>query len=195
MGLERTLPIVPWDKYFLNIAAVVATRSSCSRRQVGAVIAKDNHLLATGYNGTPSGIKNCNEGGCPRCAGNAPSGTSLNECICSHAEENAIVQAARHGVTIEGGTIYCTISPCIHCAKMIINAGLKKVFFSNWYNEPVVSLDPVPEGFATLEDPIIYKYRLKYEADVATNLLLMAHVQVHHFDEILEKNGVQVWEN
>ena len=79
-----------WDEYFMEIAQVVAKRSNCSRRQVAAVIVKDNHLLATGYNGTPRGVRNCFDGGCPRCAGHAPSGTSLDECLCVHAEQNAI---------------------------------------------------------------------------------------------------------
>ena len=134
-----------WDEYFLKLAFDVASRSSCSRRQVGAVIVKDNRILSTGYNGTPRGIKNCDEGGCPRCSSNAPSGTALGECLCSHAEENAIVSAAYFGTAIKGSTIYTTISPCIHCAKMIINSGIVKVVFSKWYptdikNDPATKL-------------------------------------------------------
>ena len=137
-----------WEDYFLKIAEVVASRSSCTRRKVGAVIVRDHYILATGYNGTPKGLPNCDEGGCPRCAGNAPSGTSLTECLCSHAEENAIVQAAYHGTAIVGGEIYCTITPCIHCAKMIINAGLVRVVCSNWYQKPkMLTEDPVFEMF------------------------------------------------
>ena len=124
-----------WDQYFLKIAETVSTRSSCSRRKVGAVIVKDHYILSTGYNGTPKGLPNCNEGGCPRCSGTAPSGTGLLECLCSHAEENAIVQAAYHGTSIKDGTLYCTISPCLHCSKMIINAGITRVVFSNFYQK------------------------------------------------------------
>ena len=122
-----------WDEYFMEIAQVVAKRSNCSRRQVAAVIVKDNHLLATGYNGTPRGVKNCFDGGCPRCAGHAKSGTGLEECLCVHAEQNAICQAARYGVNISGSTIYITISPCLTCAKLIINSGISEVVYGGDY--------------------------------------------------------------
>jgi len=131
-----------WDEYFMNIALVVATRSNCSRRHVAAVIVKERQIVSTGYNGTPRGIKNCDEGGCPRCASDVPSGGNLGECICSHAEENSIVQAAYHGVSVKGGTIYTTYSPCLLCAKMIINSGIKEVVYLNTYkfNELAQSL-------------------------------------------------------
>ena len=122
-----------WDEYFMEIAQVVAKRSNCSRRQVAAVIVKDNHLLATGYNGTPRGVRNCFDGGCPRCAGKVASGTHLEECLCTHAEQNAICQAALYGHALEGGTIYVTISPCLTCAKLIINAGIKEVVYGGDY--------------------------------------------------------------
>jgi dCMP deaminase len=118
-----------WDEYFMNIARVVASRSNCVKRKVGAVIALDRRIISTGYNGTPRGIRNCNEGGCPRCAGAAESGTRLDECLCSHAEENSITQSAYHGVTVRGGTIYTTFCPCLICTKMIINAGLAEVVY------------------------------------------------------------------
>ena len=123
-----------WDEYFMEIAKVVALRSNCSRRHVAAVIVKDKRIISTGYNGTPRGIKNCNEGGCPRCSGHAPSGTGLEECICSHGEENAIVQAAYHGISIKGATLYTTFSPCLLCAKMIINGGIAEVVFNEHYS-------------------------------------------------------------
>ncbi len=119
----------PWDEYFMNIARVVASRSNCIKRKVGAVIALDRRIISTGYNGTPRGIRNCNEGGCPRCAGAAESGTRLDECLCSHAEENAITQSAYHGVSVRGGTVYTTFCPCLICTKMIINAGLGEVVY------------------------------------------------------------------
>ena len=122
-----------WDTYFMEIANVVASRSNCSRRHVAAVIVKDGRIISTGYNGTPRGIKNCNEGGCPRCNSNAPSGTSLEECICSHGEENAIVQAAYHGISIKDATLYTTFSPCLLCAKMIINSGIREVVYNESY--------------------------------------------------------------
>ena len=123
-----------WDTYFMDICHVVAKRSNCSRRQVAAVIVSEKRIISTGYNGTPRGIKNCFEGGCPRCASDAPSGTNLSECICAHAEENAIVQAAYHGISVTGGTLYCTNSPCLMCTKMIINAGIVEVVFEGDYH-------------------------------------------------------------
>ena len=123
-----------WDTYFMDIAHVVGTRGNCSRRKVAAVIVKDKRIISTGYNGTPRGIKNCYEGGCPRCAGDSKSGANLGDCICAHAEENAIVQAAYHGISVRGGTLYSTISPCLMCAKMIINAGLQEVVYEHDYH-------------------------------------------------------------
>lgn len=122
-----------WDEYFMDIAHVVARRGNCLRRRVAAVIVRDQRIVSTGYNGTPRGIRNCSEGGCARCASDAPSGHSLGECICCHAEENAIVQAAYHGISVKGGSLYCTTSPCLMCTKMIINAGLAEVVYENEY--------------------------------------------------------------
>jgi dCMP deaminase len=123
-----------WDTYFMNIAAVVKTRSNCLRRQVAALIVKDRRIISTGYNGTPSGIRNCYEGGCPRCASKVGSGKDLGECICAHAEENAIIQAANYGVALKGAVLYSTESPCLICAKMIISAGIKNVIYENEYH-------------------------------------------------------------
>ena len=123
-----------WDEYFMAIADVVALRSNCSRRHVAAVIVKDKRIISTGYNGTPRGIKNCCDGGCPRCSSDAPSGTALTECLCSHGEENAIVQAAYHGIAVKDSTLYTTFSPCLLCAKMIINAGIKEVVYRERYS-------------------------------------------------------------
>jgi len=122
-----------WDAYFMDIAAVVARRSNCVRRQVAAVLVKDRRIITTGYNGTPRGVRNCCDGGCARCAGTAPSGADLAECVCSHAEENAITQAAYHGIAVRGATLYCTLSPCLICARMIINAGIAEVVFAEEY--------------------------------------------------------------
>ncbi|OGV55950.1 MAG: cytidine deaminase [Lentisphaerae bacterium GWF2_44_16] len=128
-----------WDHYFMEIAQVVARRSNCSRRQVAAVIVKDHRIISTGYNGTPRGIKNCFEGGCPRCNSDAPSGSKLDECICSHGEENAIVQAAYHGISVKDATLYTTFSPCLLCAKMIINSGIIEVIYQERYTIDDVS--------------------------------------------------------
>ncbi len=122
-----------WDDYFMDIARVVASRSNCVKRKVAAVVTRDRRIISTGYNGTPRGTTNCNEGGCPRCNELAVGGTRLDECLCSHAEENAITQAAYHGVSLKGGTIYTTFSPCLQCTKMIINAGLAQVIFQSAY--------------------------------------------------------------
>ena len=122
-----------WDEYFMRIADVVATRSNCSRRHVGAVIVKDRHILSTGYNGTPHGVKNCFEGGCPRCSGKVESGTHLDECLCVHAEQNAICQAALFGQAVDGATAYVTVSPCLTCAKLLINAGIREVVYQGDY--------------------------------------------------------------
>jgi len=131
--LERTPPRPTWDEYFMNMAAVAATRSNCVKRHIGAILVKDKQIISTGYNGTPKGIKNCNEGGCPRCMSFADSGTALGECLCVHAEENAIVQAAYNGVSIKGSTLYTTFCPCSYCAKSIINAGIVKVVYREEY--------------------------------------------------------------
>lgn len=122
-----------WDTYFMNIAHVVKLRANCSRRQVAAVIVKEKRIISTGYNGTPRGVTNCFEGGCKRCASNVPSGSDLGECICSHAEENSITQAAYHGISTKDATIYVTLSPCLTCAKMIINSGIKEVIYDEEY--------------------------------------------------------------
>jgi len=119
-----------WDDYFMGIAKVVASRSNCVKRKVAAVIVKDKRIISTGYNGTPRGTRNCSEGGCPRCNSFGESGKGLEECLCSHGEENAIVQASYHGISIKDSTIYTTFSPCLLCTKMIINAGIKEVVYN-----------------------------------------------------------------
>ena len=119
-----------WDEYFMKIAQVASMRSNCIKRKVGAVIVRDRRIVSTGYNGTPRGTKNCNEGGCPRCNSLASSGTRLDECLCSHAEENAITQAAYHGTSLKDATLYSTFAPCLMCSKMIINSGIIEVIFN-----------------------------------------------------------------
>ncbi len=126
-----------WDQYFLRMAALAATRSTCLRRHVGAVIVKDRMVLSTGYNDTPRGLPNCGEGGCARCASEVPSGVSLDTCLCIHSEQNTIIQAAYHGVSIAGGTLYTTHQPCLTCAKMIVNAGIRRIVFAGDYPDPL----------------------------------------------------------
>jgi dCMP deaminase len=122
-----------WDEYFMNIAKVVSSRSNCIKRKTAAIVVKDKRIVSTGYNGTPRGTKNCNEGGCPRCNDLTSHGTKLEECYCSHAEENAITQAAYHGISLKGSTLYTTFAPCLMCTKMIINAGIEEVVYNMNY--------------------------------------------------------------
>ena len=120
-----------WDEYFMNLAIVVRSRADCLRRQVGVVIVRDQRVISTGYNGTPHGINNCLEGGCIRCqkrhTGELESGRNEESCVCIHAEQNAIIQAAYLGVSTKGSTMYSTTNPCSSCAKMLINAGIIKL--------------------------------------------------------------------
>ena len=134
---EKTRP--GWDQYFMDIALVAASRSNCSRRHVAAVLVRDRRIISTGYNGTPRGVRNCSDGGCPRCNSNTPSGHGLGDCLCSHAEENSIVQAAYHGISVKGSTLYTPYSPCLSCAKMIINAGIVEVVYHQRYSIDDVS--------------------------------------------------------
>jgi dCMP deaminase len=131
--LLREIQRPSWDEYFMNIAKVVASRSNCMKRKVAAIIVRDKRVISTGYNGTPRGTLNCNEGGCPRCNSMAASGTALDECLCSHGEENAIVQASYHGVSLKDAIIYSTFAPCLQCAKMIINSGIREVIYNTDY--------------------------------------------------------------
>ena len=125
-----------WDKRFMEMATFVATWSSCYQpnRQIGAVIARDKRILTTGYNGAGSGIKSCKERGeCLRRTLNIPSGTRAEMCYAVHAEQNAIIQAAKIGVSVDGATLYCTHQPCVICAKMIINSGITRVVYREGY--------------------------------------------------------------
>ena len=123
------------DEYFLKIASVVAERSTCRRHHVGAVAVRDKHILATGYNGAAAGIKDCLELGCLRDEMKIPSGTRHEICRGIHAEQNVIVQASLHGVSLEGSTIYCTHTPCILCAKMLVNAKIRRYVSFGRYND------------------------------------------------------------
>ena len=131
--LIRQVERPDWDEYFMKLAQVASLRSNCVKRKVAAVIVRDKRVISTGYNGTPRGTRNCYEGGCPRCNDLADSGTRLDECLCSHGEENAIIQAAYHGVSVKDGVLYTTFAPCLTCTKMIINAGLVEVVYNQDY--------------------------------------------------------------
>jgi len=122
-----------WGTYFMNITNLVAERSTCTRRAVGAVLVKEKRILSTGYNGAPSGLKHCREVGCLREQLGVESGKMHELCRGIHAEQNAIIQAAYHGVSVKGAAIYCTNQPCSICARMIINAGIQKIYYQSGY--------------------------------------------------------------
>jgi dCMP deaminase len=122
-----------WDSYFLRITEDVSERATCVKRKVGAIIVKDHHILATGYNGAPKGFKHCTEATCLRLKLKVPSGQRHELCRGLHAEQNAIIQAAVQGVKIEGGTMYCTYQPCVICVKMMLNAGIVRLVYAGGY--------------------------------------------------------------
>lgn len=124
-----------WQKYFIEMAYLVSSRSTCTRRKVGAVIVKNNQVLSTGYNGAPKNVPHCSLTGCLREQMNVPSGERHELCRGVHAEQNAIIQAAVNGTSIQNGELYCTTQPCIICAKMIINSEIKRVFVAESYND------------------------------------------------------------
>lgn len=123
------------NDYFMNVAEIVKTRSTCLRRQVGAVLVKDKQIISTGYNGAPANVEHCINKGCIRQAMNIPSGERHELCISVHSEQNAILQAAKHGQSTNNCILYVTHSPCILCAKAIINAGIKEVYYKEEYND------------------------------------------------------------
>ena len=137
------------ERYFMDIAKVVATRSTCLRHHVGAVITRDRQIVSTGYNGAPRGIPHCLDTGCIRDKENIESGTHAEKCIAVHAEQNAIIQAALHGVSTKYATIYITHQPCIICAKMIINAGIRRVVYDEEYPDPAGLTLLLSAGVAT----------------------------------------------
>jgi len=121
----------------MAITKMVSKRSTCIRREVGAILVKDKRILATGYNGAPKGLKHCHEIGCLRENSSIPSGTRHELCRGLHAEQNVIIQAAYHGIPINGSTIYCTNKPCVICSKMIINAGIERISYEEGYDDPL----------------------------------------------------------
>lgn len=126
-----------WDEYFMQIVDVVKTRSTCLRRQVGAILVVDKHIISTGYNGAPAGLKHCEETGCLRQTLCVPSGEKHELCRGVHAEQNAIIQAALNGVSTKGSILYVSVSPCALCAKMLINAGVKRIVFEGNYPDKI----------------------------------------------------------
>ena len=125
-----------WDEYFMNIARQAARRSNCIRRQVGAIVVKERAIISTGYNGTPMGVRNCCDGGCLRCRSKAEPGEGYDTCVCVHAEENAIVLAARHGTATEASALYSTLRPCFGCVKSAIQAGIREIVYGDEFTYP-----------------------------------------------------------
>ncbi|KAK0547542.1 Deoxycytidine monophosphate (dCMP) deaminase [Tilletia horrida] len=137
LRLPETLPTFlrpAWDHYFLSLCSLASLRSNCMKRRVGAVLVRSNRVLSTGYNGTPRGMKNCNEGGCARCNGGAPGGARLDECLCLHAEENALLECGRERGGAEGTVLYCNTCPCLRCAVKIVQTGVREVVYELDYS-------------------------------------------------------------
>ena len=155
-GLKMKNPSRPeWDEYFLCLADLAATRSTCLRRQVGALLVADNRALATGYNGAPQGMAHCLELGCLREKLKIPSGQRHEMCRAIHAEQNAIIQAAKHGIATRNATLYCTTQPCIICAKMLINLEVNRMVFRHSYPDELSQAILVEAGY-TLADSESY---------------------------------------
>ncbi len=136
-GIKTSNKRPGWEEYFLQLADLVASRSTCLRRQVGAVLVRNERIIATGYNGAPRGLEHCLDIGCLRDAMQIPSGQRYELCRGVHAEQNAIINAANYGVSTQDTVLYCTNQPCIICARMIINAGIKKVVHRGNFDDPL----------------------------------------------------------
>ena len=130
---------LPWSEYFMNITYLVSGRSTCMRRRVGAVAVKDKRILATGYNGAPAGVPHCLEVGCLREQMGIPSGQRHEICRGLHAEQNVIIQAAIHGINISGAELYCTTHPCVQCSKMLINCGIRRIYYTEHYPDELAT--------------------------------------------------------
>ena len=139
---------VSWPQYFMRIAWLVAERSTCLRRRVGAVAVKDRRILATGYNGAPAGVRHCLEVGCLRQQMDIPSGQRHEICRGLHAEQNVIIQAAIHGVSLAGAELYCTTQPCLICTKMLINCGIGRVWHSKSYPDTLAEAMAAEAGMS-----------------------------------------------
>jgi dCMP deaminase len=134
-----------WDQYFMSIAELVAQRATCIRRQVGALLVRDKRIITTGYNGVPTGIQHCLDVGCLRESQGVPSGERHELCRGLHAEQNAIIQAAVHGISLEGATLYCTNQPCAICSKMLINVRVEKILYRSGYADEL-AIDMLSEA-------------------------------------------------
>ncbi len=149
MGGERP----SWDEYFMAIARQVASRSTCLRRRVGCLIVLEKRIVTTGYNGAPMGLAHCLQTGCLREREGVPSGERHELCRGLHAEQNALLQAAYHGVSVRGGTLYCTHRPCVLCTKMLINSGIVRVFFAEGYEDRLAEVMAKEAGLKMVHFP------------------------------------------
>jgi len=151
---DHAKPVRPsWDEYFMGITEMVAQRSTCLRRRVGAILVRDKRIIATGYNGAPVNVSHCLDVGCLREQQGIPSGERHELCRGLHAEQNAIIQAAVHGFSVSGATLYCTNLPCSICSKMLINIQLEKVFYKEGYPDSLTSLLMSEAGIPLIQLP------------------------------------------
>ena len=172
-----------WDEYFMKMANDVATRTTCLRRGVGAVIVKDRRILATGYNGVPTGLTHCSETGCLREQLGVPSGQRHEICRGLHAEQNAIIQAARYGINIAGATIYVNTQPCVVCAKMLINAGITEIVYQNPYPDEL-SQELLAESGILVREYTGEEIREKSVIEATDALMGFVLVHLHKFSQI-----------
>ena len=140
-----------WDEYYMGIAMAVRRRANCTGNRVGAILVRDARVVATGYNGTPTGVTNCEDGGCERCNHREryPSGQAYDLCLCVHAEQNALLMAAKAGIAVDGATLYTTMRPCFGCAKEALQAGVKKVVYLHDWRHPDDAIRAAYEKFLT----------------------------------------------
>lgn len=163
---ERLRP--SWDTYFMQLSDLAAQRSNCMKRRVGCILVKDSRVIATGYNGTPRGLRNCNEGGCARCNEGAPCGTGLDRCLCMHAEENALLEAGRGSVVYDNGVVlYCNTCPCLGCAIKIIQQGVKEVVYSLSYGMDQMTAKVFTEAKVKLRQHSPPSMRIELRKDIA----------------------------
>lgn len=157
--MQEQIPVdrPSYDEYFMEMSHVVSKRSTCLRRRVGAILVKNKHILSTGYNGAPKGMHHCSEVGCLRANQHIPSGERHELCRGLHAEQNAIIQAAVFGVSIQGSSLYCTNTPCVVCVKMLINAGVQEIIFAGEYSDKLAK-DMIKESGIKIKR---FKYSLE----------------------------------
>ncbi|KAI8067990.1 deoxycytidylate deaminase [Gongronella butleri] len=166
LNMERLRPT--WDTYFMHLSDLAARRSNCMKRRVGCILVKDSRVVATGYNGTPRGLRNCNEGGCQRCNDASPCGTGLDRCLCMHAEENALLEAGRSRVDFSNGVVlYCNTCPCLGCAIKIVQQGIKEVVYSKSYGMDDMTAKVLSEAQVKLRQHSPPSMKLEMESDIA----------------------------